>query len=176
MTRCPICKNPNLRRLVDLGWNAKMTMSDIAAALGGVPGAPTISKHLHEHSDGAATREIPVENARSTKERIDALMRRMLDEIELRVEDAEQWAAKAREGGNEDALPADIFDILSKNNQAALATILKMQDQNDRRAVKQATVALDLVRMMGGTAPPSHLIEDGNTIEGEVTEVDAPAT
>lgn len=175
MTRCHICKNPNLRRLVELGWNAKMTMSDMANGLGGVPSAQAISKHLHEHAPGAATREIPVENARTTRARVDDLMRRMLDELELRVEDAERWAAEARAGGNPNAQPSDLFDILSKNNQAALATILKMQDQQDRRENKKATVAVDLMRLMGGTAPPSHLIEDGQTIEGEAVEVDETA-
>jgi hypothetical protein len=175
VNRCPVCKNPNLRRLVELGWNAKMTMSDIANALGGIPSTQSISKHLHEHAEGAGNRDIPVENARTTRARIDDLMRRMLDEIEVRVADADAWAAIARAGGNTDALPSDIFDILSKNNQAALATILKMQDQNDKREGKKASVAVDLMRLMGGTAPPSHLIEDGNTVEGDVVEVDGLA-
>jgi len=176
MPRCAVCKNPNLRRLIELGWNAKMTASDIANALGGVPSTAVVTKHIKEHAGDAVARNIPVMEARSTRARIDDLMRRMLDELETRVEFAEQWTAKARESGNEEVEPSDLFDLLSKNNQAAIATILKMQDQTDKREGKKATVAVDLMRLMGGTAPPSHLIEDGVTIEGEiVAEEDAPA-
>jgi hypothetical protein len=154
-----------------------MTASDIANAFGGLPTAQAISKHIHEHVEGGRERAVPVESARSTKARVDDLMRRMLDELETRIQFAEEAAAYARANGNPLAQPSDVFDVLSKNNQAAIASILKMQDQQDKREGKKATVAVDLMRLMGGVAPPSHLIEDGVTIEGEVlTEDDASAS
>ena len=163
--------------MVELGWNAKMTAADISNGLGGVPSAAVVTKHVKEHGGDAIDRAIPVIDARTTKARVDDLMRRMLDELEERIQYAETWAARARELGNPDAMPSDVFDLLSKNNQAAIASILKMQDQQDKREGKKASVAVDLMKLMGGGPPPAHLIEDGNTIEGDAEEVDdAPAT
>lgn len=154
-----------------------MTVSDISHAFGGTPTAPVLRKHLNEHRGGGKEdHDIPVEEVRPTRLRIEALQKRMLDDIEARLQWAEERAAIAREKGNEDVTAADWFDILNPKTQAAIASVIKMQDQYDKREGKKATVAVDLMRLMGGTPPPSHLIEDGVTIEGEVVEVDAPAT
>jgi len=173
-----VCNNADLRRLVELGWNAKMTVSDISHAFGGTPTAPVLRKHLNEHRGGGKEeRDIPIEEVRSTRVRIEALQKRMLDDIEARLQWAEERAAIAREAGNLEVTAADWFDVLNPRTQAAIASVIKMQDQTDKREGKKATVAVDLMRLMGGVAPPSHLIEDGATIEGEVlTEDDASAS
>lgn len=166
---CAICKNPNIRKLVELGYSVKMTSADIANAFGGIPSSAIIGRHMAQHFIEG---NYPVEDTRTTKDRVDELMRRMLDEVEVRIRHAEEWAAEAKALGNPLAQTSDVFDILSPKNQAAIATILKMQDQQDKRLAKKATVAVDLMRIMGGAPPPSHLISDGLTIEGEVTEPD----
>lgn len=173
MTSCIICRNPDMRRLVELGWNAKMTAVDIAHAFGMTPSVVVIRKHLNEHrGDGLDSRTIPIEDVRSTRVRIEMLQKRMLDDIEARVQWADDRAAEARAAGNADALPSDWFNVLDPKVQAAIGSVIKMQDQTDKREGKKASVAVDLMKLMGGTPPPSHLIEDGVTVEGEATEVD----
>lgn len=157
--------------MIALAWNAKMSAVAISNAIGGLPTSSTVLKHL-QHVEGARGRDADVDAATPTRARIEALQRKMLDDIEYRIQFAEERAAYAREHGNPDAQPSDWFDVLSPKNQAAIASVIKMQDQTDKREGKKATVALDLMKLMGGTPPPSHLIEDGNTIEGEAEDVD----
>jgi hypothetical protein len=170
---CPICDKPNLRRVIELSYGAKMSAADIAQAFGGVPSTATINRHVRDHLN---TMDLPTRDPRTTKQRVQDLQLMMLDMLEARIQKAEEMAARARDNGDVDVLPSDFFDPLKKDNQAAINSILKMQDQADRREGKKATVAVDLMRLMGGTAPPSHLIEDGQTIEGEVVEVDETAS
>lgn len=175
-TICAVCKNADMRRLVELGWNAKMTMADISHGFGGTPSATVVRKHLNEHrGDGKAEHAIPIEEVRTTRVRIEMLQKRMLDEIEARLQWAEERAAVAREAGNLDVTPGDWFDVLNPKVQASIASVIKMQDQTDKREGKKASVAVDLMKLMGGVAPPSHLIEDGATIEGEVVDDETTA-
>lgn len=175
--KCAVCKNADMRRLVELGWNAKMGFAAISHAFGGTPSTTIVTRHLKEHAEGANARDIPVESARTNRARIEELQRRMLDEIEARLQWAEDQAAYAREKGDPNAIARDFFDVLNPRIQASIASVIKMQDQTDKREGKKASVAVDLMKLMGGTPPPAHLIEDGKTIEGEVVvEDDAPAT
>lgn len=178
--KCAICRNVDMKRLIEMGWNDRMTVADLAHAFGETPSATVIRKHLNEHvGEGINARDIPIEAARSTKQRVEALQKKMLDDIEARIQFAEERAAVARSTGNPEAMPSDWFDLLDKKNQAAIASVLKMQDQTDRRDSKKAEIAIDVMRLMGGAPPPQHLISDGldvPVIEGEAEEVTDEAT
>lgn len=169
---CVVCRNTDLRRLVELGWNQRMTASDISHAFGGAPSAMQIRKHLMEHKgSGKEDHDIPIEDVRPTRVRIEHLQKKMLDEIESRIQWAEERAAVAHENGNADVTAADYFDVLNPKVQASIASVIKMQDQTDKRDSKRANIAVDVMKLMGGAPPPSHLIEDGKTVEGEATDL-----
>lgn len=153
-----------------------MTAVDIAHAFSMTPSAVVIRKHLNEHrGDGLDSRTIPVEEVRATRVRVEELQKKMLDDIEARIKWAEERADEAREAGNTTALASDFFNVLNKDVQAAIGSVLKMQGLTDRREATKATVAVDVMKLMGGTRPPAHLIEDGATIEGEAIEADGEA-
>jgi hypothetical protein len=177
---CYICRKPDVRRLVELGWNAKMSAPQISTAMAAQFSATTILKHLHEHvEEGAGIRAIPIEDARPMSARVAELQRMQLDEIERRITMAQEWAAYAREQGNPDADWSQRYDLLDKDNQAAIASIIKAQAVGDKRESKQNDQKVDLIRMMlggGDGLAPKHLIEDGLTVEGVAVEVpDAPS-
>lgn len=172
---CYICRKPDVMRLVHLGWNAKMSAPEIATAMAAQFTPAAVLRHLREHVDeGAGMRAIPVEDARPIHERVAALQRMQLDEIERRITMAQEWAAQARELGNPNADWSEQFDLLDKDNQQAIASILKAQAITDKRESKQNDQKVDLIRMMlggGDGLAPEHLLGDGLTIEGEAHEV-----
>lgn len=180
-TRCAVCKNSDLRRLIELGWNAKMTVADLAHGFGGVPSHPVIYRHLKEHAEGAWTRAIAVEDARPMRERVMAIQRAQIESIERQMHLAQQQADEYNEQfrGTEEydpdkGQPEWYFNILGKDMQAAVASILKAQGLTDKRELKQDSNKIDLFRLMigerGGLAPAS-LIDDGNTVDGEAKVV-----
>lgn len=188
-TKCIICSNSDMRRLVELGWNARMSVPDLVHAFGAVPSHSVIYKHLKEHADGAYSRTIEVEEARPVRERVLAIQRAQIEAIERQMAEAQRkaddWNEEHRgheKGGGCDNCssygfqprdPAYYFNILSKDMQAAVASILKAQGLTDKREAKAAPV-VDMFRLMlgerGGLAPVG-LIEDGETIEGDAVEV-----
>lgn len=176
--RCYICKKPDVRRIAELGWNAKMSAPQVATAMGMQFSPAQFLKHLHEHVDeGASIRAIPVEDARPVRERIETLQRMQLDEIERRIAMAQEWAAYAREHGNEDADWSQKFDLLDKDNQAAVASILKAQGLSDKREAAKDSAKVDVFRLMlggGDGLAPKQLIageDDPEVVEGEVKDV-----
>lgn len=146
--RCAICKKPDLRRMVELAWVAKMDARSIATVFGGIPSASTITKHVREHMPEGRDTQVP--NARTTRERVIDLQRLQIEEIERRIERAQEWAAYARDHGNPEADWSDAFDILSKDMQAAVASILKAQGLSDKREMGKASIGVDVARMMLG--------------------------
>ena len=175
---CPICRSVDKMTLVHLGWNNKMTTNAIATAMGGQFSPKQILKHLKDHvEDGASVRNITVLDSRPVSERVEELQRLQLDEIERRIQMAQEWAANARDLGNPEADWSQQYDILSKDNQAAINTILKSQAVSDKRASKQNDQKVDLIKMMlggGDGLAPKHLLDDGNTVEGVAVEVHDP--
>ena len=166
--------------LIELGWNAKLSAPDLSSAFGAQYSASLILKHLKDHAEDGATREIPVVNARPARERIMALQMRQLDEVEMRLALADQRAQQLNDAhrGEEDWVPAQPFqfyDILNKENQAAIASILKTQGLTDRREAKEVDVKLDVWQMMlgpGGGMAPTKMIGSGEeVIEGEAKEL-----
>lgn len=187
--RCVVCKNPDLRRLIELGWNAKMSIPDLVHAFGGVPSHTVIHRHLKEHAEGAYSRRIEVEDARPIRERVLAIQRSQIEAIERQMTDAQRRADEWNEyhrdhekdgscgecehSGFQVRDPAHYFNILSKDMQAAVSSILKAQGLTDKREAKTSPV-VDMFRLMlgasGGLAPAG-LIEAGDTIEGDAVEV-----
>lgn len=169
---CVICKSPDRRRAVELMWNGGMSALAISEMLGGTPVSSTILKHLkHADGDGNA-RAIEVHPELPVRERVLALQRMQLDEIERRVELAKQratemndWHAKRIERGEEDGeswSPVDwssFHDILGKDMQAAIGSILKTQGLSDKREKVQGDQKLGLFEaMVGAGLAPKDLI------------------
>lgn len=177
--RCAVCKSPNRRRLVNLGWNSKMTAADISAGLSGEVGVSTILKHLKEHEDGGDIREIPVEEAKSVRSRVYAIQMLMVGEIERRVALAQEKAAIASELTGEPQDWADYFNILDKDMQAAVGSIIKTQAMKDKQETTTASLKIGLFQaLVGAGKAPKDLIgalpalDDGMTVEGEARDLD----
>lgn len=186
---CAVCSNSDLRRLIELGWNANMTVPYLVHAFGGVPSHAVIYKHLKEHSAGAWQHRIAVEDARPMRERVLAIQRAQVEAIERQLAIAEQKADEFNVEHREHEAagicldcdrgfvvrdPTFYFNILGKDMQAAVASILKSEGLTIKREAASDAGKVDLIRAMlgarGGLAP-ARLIEDGLTIEGEVREV-----
>jgi hypothetical protein len=152
-----------------------MSAPQIATAMAMQFSASQMLKHLHEHVDeGAGIRAIPVPDARPVRERVLELQRMQLDEVERRITMAQEAAAYARDHDNPTADWSDFFDLLAKDNQQAISSILKAQGLEDKRTSKEIDTKVDIYRMMlggGDGLAPARLIESGDVIEGEVVDV-----
>ena len=158
--RCLVCKNPDRRRIVELGWNGGMSADAIARTLDikGLASA-TITRHIKEHSDGDGnTRAVEVEPELPASERVANLQRLQLDEVERRIALARAKADlmnAEREGVNDaegKPLPlvdwSEFFDILGKDGQSAIGSILKAQGLKDKREAKSNDLKLGLFEAM----------------------------
>lgn len=167
--RCAICKSPDVRRLVELGWNAKMSAVDIAAALGGRRGLghTAVLTHLKEHAEGGNIRAIPVEEAQPLRARVYAIQKMQVEEIERRVllaqQRAEDWNSMPEHEDDQKDW-SHWFDILDKDMQAAVASILKAQGIKDKQESTERGQKIDLFRALtaAGSTPPAVLIGDGH--------------
>lgn len=188
--RCSVCKNPDRRRVVELAWNGGMGAETISRVVPGVTGA-AILKHLKQHSDGDGNiRAVDVAPVKTARERVLALQEMQLNEVERRIELAKQRAAelnavidKHRESGVEgaDEIPyhdwSEFTDILGKDMQSAISSILKAQGLTDKREKATADLKLGLFEAMtrgGGLAPKSLIggVIPPQLTEGEVAEDD----
>jgi hypothetical protein len=181
--KCAVCHQPDRARLIELGWNAKMNAAQIAAVFGNIPSAAAITKHLQEHlGDGYASRDIPVPDARSMRERVTTLQQTMVEEVERRIRLAQEAAARY----NRDiAVPEETelrdwswyFNILDKDIQASIGSILKMQGLTDKREIGKAAIGLDVAKLMlgggDGLAPKRLTAGKDDEIEGVFKEIDA---
>lgn len=159
--RCLVCKNADRRRLIELGWNGGMSAEAISGAIGGSPTGPVILRHLKQHTDGlGATRSVEVEPELPAKERVLALQKLQLDEVERRIALAKQRALLMNDEhkDDEDWTPvdwSDFFDVLGKDGQSAIGSILKAQGLTDKRDAKTSELKLGLFEAMtkAGLAP-----------------------
>ena len=165
--KCLICRNPDRRRMVELAWNGGMSAPAISRVIESEKmSGSTILRHMHEHTNGQAqTREIDVEEELPVRERIMNLQRLQLDEIERRIALAKQRADEmnARREGMTDAdgnpFPlldwSEFYDILDKDAQQAVNSILKTQGLTDKREAKTSELKLGLFEAMtnAGLAP-----------------------
>lgn len=179
--RCAICRNVDRRRLIELGWNAKMNAAQIAACFGNIPSAAAILKHLNEHVDeGTYARVIPVSDAKPLRARALAIQEMQVAEIERRITMAQEKAAAMNDlnkdlPGYEPLDWSHFFDILDKDMQAAVSSILKAVGLQDKREMGKAQVGADIARIMlgagGGLAPKRLSAGDDGPIEGEARDV-----
>lgn len=161
--KCLVCKNPDVRRGVELMWNDGMTQSAIIRVVGDKLTTPAITRHLKEHTDGNANaRRIEVAPELPARERVLALQQMQLDEMERRIGLAQNRAAivNAEHEGEPDWEPVDwaqFHDILGKDMQAAIGSILKTQGLTDKRDKAQGDLKLGLFEAMtaAGLAPKS---------------------
>lgn len=160
--KCLVCRSPDRRRLIELGWNGGMSGEAIARVLDqkGL-GGPVIIRHLKDHVEGDGNmRAVVVEPELPARERVLALQRLQLDEVERRIELAKAKAdlMNSTHEGDTDWTPvdwSDFFDVLSKDGQSAIASILKVQGLTDKREAKTADLKLGLFEAMAksGLAP-----------------------
>lgn len=165
--KCLVCRNADRRRLIELGWNGGMGAETIANVLGErALSGRVVLKHIKEHADGDANvRAIVVEPERPMRERVLDIQRIQVEEIERRIALAKQRAAdvNAARAGALDAdgnpvLPVDwseFYDILGKDSQAAITSILRTQGLTDKREQKTNELKLGLFESMAkaGLAP-----------------------
>lgn len=178
-SRCVICGNSNMRRLIELGWNNKMSTPALVSAFGGVPSSSQIVKHLKEHTEGAWGRNIDVPETRPIRLRVLAIQEAQIEAIERQLFIAQERAANYNEEfrGTPDYDPALgqpewYFNLLSKDMQAAISSILKAQGLTDKRELKTDANRIDMFRLMAGGKAPAGLIASGPPIiEGEAVEV-----
>lgn len=165
--KCSVCKNADRRKLIELGWNGGMSAESIARQYDDVTTA-TLIKHLKRHTDGSAhTRAVEVVLT-PARERVLALQQMQLNEVERRIELAMQRADelnahidKMVELGQEGAelVPrhdwSEFYDILGKDAQAAISSILKVQGLSDKREKATSELKLGLFEAMSkaGLAP-----------------------
>ena len=168
--KCLVCRNADRRRLIELGWNGGMDAATIARVLDQRPlSGAVILKHLKEHADGDANlRAVVVEPERPVRERVLEIQRTQLDEVERRIALAKQRADmlnaehQAVVDSGVDVPPgwhphdwSEFYDILGKDSQAAIQTILRTQGLTDKREQKTNELKLGLFESMAkaGLAP-----------------------
>jgi len=162
--KCLVCKNADRRRLIELGWNGGMAAATIANVLD-IKGlaATTIIRHLKQHADGDGNRRaVEVEPELPARERVIALQKLQLDEVERRIGLARSRAdlLNKEHENDPDWHPADwsdFFDVLGKDGQSAIGSILKAQGLTDKRDMKRDDLKLGLFEAMAksGLAPKS---------------------
>lgn len=191
---CAICKRPGRRRIVDADASDGIAPAAIAAAMRDVGWALTaaqVATHITLH--GSVTK--PKSAASRKRDAALTLRERMMDALEGRIEAAEEKAVEAteecrrgehdvddhpryRKHGPKTHESSEFFDILNKDLQSALGTVIKAQTVEEKRVATEGKRKIDLFRLMMGPGDglaPSGLIGDGS-IEGDFEEVpDGPA-
>lgn len=186
---CPICKRPGRRRIIDADFADGIAPAAIAAAMrdaGWALTAAQVATHATLH--GSTTK--PRSAATRKRDAALTLRERMMDALEGRIESAEQRASEAteecargehnvddhpryRQHGPRVHSPDEFFDILGKDLQPALGTVIKAQTVEEKRTANEGKRKIDLFRLMMGPGDglaPAGLIGDGS-IEGEYEEV-----
>lgn len=175
--KCLVCKNQDRRRVMELAWNGGVS----AAALERVFEADritsaAINRHFKDHSEGEPhARRIEPPEDKPMRQRVYDIQRLQVEELERRIYLAQQRAVamNATHAGDADWTPvdwSDFYDVLDKNSQQAINTILKTQGLIDSREKTKGELKLGLFEAMAnnGLAPkaligadPVRLIEDG---------------
>lgn len=188
---CPICKRPGRRRIIDADASDGLTPAAIAATMrdtGWALTAAQVATHVTLHTISGKPRS----GAARRRDAALTLRERLTDEFERQIEQSEALAVKATEAcargehkrqdkdgnefGHEGYIhdPAEFFNILAKDVQPALGTIIKAQTVEEKRVAVEGKRRIDLFKLMQGTSEdglaPRGLIGDG-IIEGEAIEV-----
>jgi hypothetical protein len=175
---CKICRAPGRRRLIEADWADGMSAVGIAKAMtdNGWPiTSTTVLKHLKEHAGPEAAIRVPP--ALSKRDAAVWVRDRIMD----KVEEIEQGTRTViTKDGEMVEVP---FDILDKELQPALGSMLKAQAILDKREANQTSAKISLFGLMlgitdgggDGRFAPLELSsgeEDENEIEGTARAVD----
>jgi len=175
---CNICNNADLKALIALAWDGKMSLTAISGVLGGVPSAAAIAKHLKAHEPGSWSRQIEV-TVKPLRQRVYDLQRTMVDEVERRIAVAQERSRFETEATGEPHDWSEYLNILDKDLQSAIGSIIKIQAGADRMETTKANLAVGLFELMLGgqggklmLAPKSLVGDDDSVIEGDAHEMD----
>ena len=175
---CNICGNADLKTLIALAWDGKMDATAISGVLGGVPNAAAIIKHLKVHEPGSWSRQIEV-TVKPLRQRVYDLQRTMVDEVERRIAVAQERSRFETEATGEPHDWSEYLNILDKDLQSAIGSIIKIQAGADRMETTKANLAVGLFELMLGgqggklmLAPKSLVGDDDSVIEGDAHEMD----
>lgn len=154
--KCSVCKNADRRRAIELMWNGGMGREAIVRVVGEGVSSGAILRHLKEHADGQPhIRAVDVAPELPARERVLALQQLQLDEVERRITLAQQKAEMlntALDAIEGDESPrhdwSEFFDILGKDGQSAISSILKAQGLTDKREKTVGTLRLGLFEAM----------------------------
>ena len=188
---CPVCKRPGRRRLVDADLADGLTPGAIAASMrdgGWALTALDVSGHAIHAAPGK------VRSAASRKRDAALTVReRLIDEVERRIAKAEEVATRETAAcelshfyPDEKRMhpvrvhdPAEYFDVLDKDVQAAFGTIIKAQALHEKKEARESKSFIGLFKLMlggadgaGMLAPEALRLSDGETIDGEFDEID----
>jgi len=175
---CNICGNADLKTLIALAWDGKMDATAISGVLGGVPNAAAIIKHLKVHEPGSWSRQIEV-TVKPLRQRVYDLQRTMVDEVERRIAVAQERSRFETEATGEPHDWSEYLNILDKDLQSAIGSIIKIQAGADKVEATKANLAVGLFELMLGgqsgklmLAPKNLVGEDDSIIEGDSVEVE----
>jgi hypothetical protein len=141
-----------------------MGAETISRVLDGSPGGAAIIKHIKEHCKDGHIRQVDVEPELPARERVLNLQRLQLDEVERRIELAKTRADLMNSAHKDDEAwtPvdwSDFTDILGKDMQSAIGSILKTQGLSDKREKAVADTKIGLFEaMVGAGLAPKALV------------------
>jgi hypothetical protein len=188
--RCTVCLTPDKRRIIEAAWNAGMSPAAIRRVVDAPPTSDAILRHIKEHTDGDGNaRQLEIEPELPVRDRVLNLQRLQLDEIERRIalaktraDDMNREREHLVDADGKPFPPVDwseFTDILGKNMQAAIGSILKTQGLSDKREKAQGDLKLGLFEAMtnAGLAPKALIggvrlpaLQSGEEIEGELVD------
>lgn len=163
--KCLVCKNADRRRVIELAWNGGVSVPALVRVFESDRiGSQAFKAHFDPekgHTKGEPfARRVEVAEEKPMRERVYDIQRLQVEELERRITIAQGRAAamNAAHAGDEDWTPvdwSDFYDILDKNSQQAINTILKTQGLIDTREKTQGELKLGLFDAMSraGLAP-----------------------
>lgn len=180
--KCLVCKNRDRRKVIELAWNGGVSVAALVRVFEADRIGPTaFNRHFDPntgHTKGEPfQRRVEPEEDKPMRERVYDIQRLQVEELERRIGIAMTKAAaiNANHAGDENWTEvdwSDFYDILDKNSQQAINTILKTQGLIDTREKTQGELKLGLFDAMSraGLAPKA-LVGEGSLprlTEGEV--------
>lgn len=163
--KCLVCRNRDRRRVIHAAWNAGVSIAELVRVFETEKiSALQFKKHFDPetgHFKGESNaRRVEVAEEKPMRERVYDIQRLQVEELERRIgiaqtKAAAMNAAHAGEEGWTEVDWSDFYDILDKNSQQAINTILKTQGLIDTREKAQGDLKLGLFDAMSraGLAP-----------------------
>lgn len=182
LPNCKICRAPNRRRLIEADWADGMSAEGISKAMadaGWSITSQTVLRHLKEHAGPEAGIRVPPKLAKRDAAAFvrDRVMERVM---ELESDDGPKRLVPVKgEGGATEYVEVE-FDILDKDLQPALSSMLKAQAILDKREAVKENRKIDLFLLMLGGADGKGMLaplaltagDDDDIIEGEARVIE----